>query len=536
MSPYKNGTLPIILCLILRLALIGLVSGCQLADNRIKGQFARTLPLAVTLQFSSGLNDKTYLSSFTAEVEFNQDVDSVQAEDFSVTNGLITHISGTGRQYIIEITPSSYGPVTVSYVGTGNRLPASPVPPINIEFTRYPYPIRTLTLGIISSTVSSVSAIPGSSDQIVAGHYSDSLGSGIYLRRESLEGEVVWEKAVEALALDIQVMFIEDGVIYTAGATAAFTGSIFAYDVDTGTPLWGRAIGNSAGGTQDNATGLIRLDNGEFMYFEYSQNVTMGNRGGTVVKTDSSGVVIWHKRFDGDTANSYIWHATKSPTNEGVAIGESQGHLWFLKIDDSGSVLQNKILTPSSGGLLGLATTNAAGGGYFVSVGTGLPFGIVKLDETGEVVWSWVSNGSFGGSLRSITQLDNGTVVAAGTVTGGPGYGLVIAISPAGQFLWGKTLNQTTVIESVKETQNGALILGATKGIVTQINIDGSPIQYDCTEWSDWTPSEVAITFTSSAGPSETTSNINSNYLIDQASIQSFEKTPTYTDTVTCEP
>lgn len=513
------------------------LAGCRLGDNSISGRYKESSSgVGVTMQFSSGFNEKTYLTEILVEVSFTEPVESLTATDFSITNGTITQIVGSGFFYTLTVAPTSYGAVAVNYLESAAHRPAAPVPTLSIEYTRYPYPVKTFSRPNTSSGgFSSIASIPNSSDQVLVGNFSGGFQSGIYLRRETEAGEVVWDKYYTTFFYFDDVI-IGDDIVYAVGTPMGFTSGIFALDLATGAIHWARAVANSAPSTMDFGEGLVALDSGDLLMFSQTNNVSMGDMGGTVVKTDSDGTIVWHKRFGGTGGNdSLIQDAVKSPSNTGVAIGRTSTGIWFFEVDGDGTVIQNKSIDPNASGPFNAqAITPATGGGYYVVAGTGDPVGILKLDNTGEVVWSWTASGPVNFSLADVIELSNGNIAAVGGINS-PSAGVVMTLDTSGQFLWAKRF-ETMSFSSVTEASNGALkVVGAAS--ITMINADGTPVQYDCNEWSDWAPNVITpATYTVNAGPSQSTSNINDNQEYTSGFLDAVALPFNGSESLVCEP
>lgn len=52
-------------------------------------------------------------ASFPVQVRFSQDVTGLQASDFVIANGRITSFSGSGSEYVLEVSPANYGVVRI---------------------------------------------------------------------------------------------------------------------------------------------------------------------------------------------------------------------------------------------------------------------------------------------------------------------------------------------------------------------------------------------------------------------------------------
>lgn len=67
-----------------------------------------------TVSLSSTAANPTRFSPIAVEVSFSENVTDLAAEDFTVTNGSVTSLTGSGSSYVAQITPAANGVVSVS--------------------------------------------------------------------------------------------------------------------------------------------------------------------------------------------------------------------------------------------------------------------------------------------------------------------------------------------------------------------------------------------------------------------------------------
>ena len=96
---------------------------------------------------------------------------------------------------MISLTPQNYGPVSLQFVGDTATQITGENAPISIEYTRFPYPIRTISLGSVSYLFR-VIPVAGTDDQIAIGKYSTGTDRA-YVRRETNDGQIIWERAFQ---------------------------------------------------------------------------------------------------------------------------------------------------------------------------------------------------------------------------------------------------------------------------------------------------------------------------------------------------
>ncbi|MCB0342541.1 MAG: PQQ-like beta-propeller repeat protein [Bdellovibrionales bacterium] len=515
---------------------------CQLADNQINGAI-KNQAVSAQISFVGSFSDKTYSSTIEVRVEFSGPVSGLSETHFDVQNASITQVLGSGSEYTLVLTPLSYGSVTISYVGGANISVNGLPDPITVEYTRYPYPIRFLSLGS-SSGLFRIIPVPGTGDQIYVGYYIDG-GNRVYVRRETNAGELVWERALKMHFFDNGAVM--GSTVYVAGKKNSFYGMALALDLDTGEPLWARDFVNSTFGSRVYVYDSVGMGDGGLTLVGESVNVMSGSDGGMIINTNAAGIIEWQKRFDGDsTKDSALYKVAQSGSSDdilGVGSMETGGgdrYLWFLKLTNAGVPLVNKVFDVGPGTLGSFLDISSTIDGHFVLLGeiSGQPV-IVKVDGSGNIIWVWRPVETSVG-LNRVRQLSNGQYFAVGFNSSN--QPVVISVSDTGSFLWGKSLSRDSFFYDLAEAEDQSIKLAGysvTLGaLITKINFDGSVAQYDCAEWWDFTLTDSTLTLNESAGPVETTSNVDINTLIDQATLQSatYAATPSASEVLYCEP
>jgi hypothetical protein len=224
---------------------------------------------------------------------------------------------------------------------------------------------------------------------------------------------------------------------------------------------------------------------------------------GWVIKTDSSGNIVWEKNYGGEATDKF---RSIEQTNDGGYIvagytesndGDfSENHggefdSWVVKLDSSGNLEWQKILGGSGRDqLFGVVQGND---GNYVIAGlttsndgdiTGFlgseDFWIIKLGSTGNLIWEKTYGGSSYDFARSIANTaDGGYIVAGGTfsedgdvtVSYSESDYWIIKLDVSGNLEWEKTLggNGTDSVNNVKETIDGGYI-----AVGSSTSIDGN--------------------------------------------------------------
>jgi uncharacterized delta-60 repeat protein len=291
---------------------------------------------------------------------------------------------------------------------------------------------------------------------VVAGE-TYSFGAGFrdfYLVKLDSSGNVVWTKTIGGSDNDVANSIIQssDGGYVVAGYTESFgSGSADFYVVkldSSGNVQWTKTIGGSL---TDVASSIIQSSDGGYVVAGYTQSFGAGGSDMYVVKLDSSGNVQWTKTIGGlsdDVALSII----QSSDGGYVVAGNTGGGVYdfyVVKLDSSGNVIWTKTI---SGRNLDFAYSiiRSSDGGYVVagftySFDTGtLEMYVVKLDSSGNVIWTKTIVGLSDDYARSIIQSsDGGYVVAGWTYSFGAGQAdfYVVKMDANGNVCFSQNIN-----------------------------------------------------------------------------------------------
>jgi arginine repressor len=198
-----------------------------------------------------------------------------------------------------------------------------------------------------------------------------------------------------------------------------------------------------------------------------------------VVKLDSSGNVVWTKTIGGrswDVANSIIQSSDGGYVVAGrtESFGAGLDDMYVVKLDSSGNVVWTKTIGGSSDDKA-WSIIQSSDGGYVV-VGSTRSFGagdvdifIVKLDGSGNVVWAKTIGGSNEDVVRSIIRSsDGGYVVAGYTKSFGAGGSdiYVVKLDSAGNVVWTKAIGGSDKDEAgsiIQSSDGGYIVAGHTR-------------------------------------------------------------------------
>ena len=271
----------------------------------------------------------------------------------------------------------------------------------------------------------------------VTGHYG---GSDCWVVKLNSSGVIEWQKPLGGSSEDeaFSIQQTSDGGYILCGYTFSTNGAVT-------TPPGGWIV-------KLNSTGAIQWQKGAGLFMNCIQQTTdggyiaagytntNGSLGGNdyqIVKLNSSGVIQWQKFYGGtstDMAQSiqqttdggYIVAGTSDSSNTDVTNNNGSADYWVLKLNSLGELQWQKALGGSSFDY-GKSIQQTTDGGFIVcgkiNSNNGLVTGnhgdedywVVKLDNSGSVLWQKTLGGSGTDWGQSIQQTSDGGYIVAGT-------------------------------------------------------------------------------------------------------------------------
>lgn len=268
-----------------------------------------------------------------------------------------------------------------------------------------------------------------------------------------------------------------------------------------GTLVWQKTFGGSE---DDEGEAVLETPDGGYIVAGHteSSNGDVNDNNGVldiwVIKLNKTGLIEWEKTYGGSNAeysysicisgdNGYII-AGQTKSNDGDVSGNNGNtDVWVIKISSTGALeWQNamggvgieaayKIVpTWDEGYILTGVTASGSTGDVMGSHGL-FECWLVKLDNTGEIVWQKPLGGSDNDYGRSVAITDDGSIVVGGVTTSFDGdvtsnnwlgYNWwVIKLSPNGEILWDRVYGGSG-IEEMRDlaltTDGGVIITGHT--------------------------------------------------------------------------
>jgi len=295
-----------------------------------------------------------------------------------------------------------------------------------------------------------VSGWSSSNDGEVSGNHGN---ADYWVLKLDDTGAIQWQKSLGGSNVDIAraIRQTSDGGYIVAGGSQSDDGEVSGshgmddYWVvklnDTGGIQWQKSLGGSLG---DGAETIQQTSDGGYIVAGESQSddgEVSGNHGNFdawIVKLNDTGAIQWQKSLGGSqfenaysilqTSDSGYIFASASESNDGDVTGHhgdsTAPDYWIVKLNDTGAILWQKSLggsgydnptsirQTSDGGYVIAGSSNSTDGDVSGNHGNA-DYWIVKLDDTGAIQWQKSFGGSNQDVAASIEQTsDSGYIVA----------------------------------------------------------------------------------------------------------------------------
>lgn len=321
------------------------------------------------------------------------------------------------------------------------------------------------------------SAIQSSDGNYIAAGYTEmkDISGNAYIVKIGTNGELLWK----AIIGDASTYDNAEAIVNTSDKGFAVCGvinstmALFKFKID-GTLQWKKEYDNFNG---SEGAALLQETNGNYVMggFIYSNDVP-GNYNSYIVKTKSSGNVIWSKKYF-DVSYSYLYDLKKTTDNKYIflSVNANGGNdsTYIVKIDTSGNVLWSRSFYADNKNVEGYSVVPTSDRGYLITgsaydaSGSFLPDGfMVKLDSDGNLLWSKstteISNSGI--YLETAVETSDGGYMAAGDGSSGSNsFYYLIKVNSDGVLQWTKTIAKnslSTIYSLIKTNDNGYLASG----------------------------------------------------------------------------
>lgn len=300
-----------------------------------------------------------------------------------------------------------------------------------------------------------------------------------YILKLNSNGDTIWTKNIDAGGMDLlySVQQTEDDGFVFGGRTSGFGAGgqdMFLIKTDSnGDNQWTRAIGGTA---DETVNSIIQTADGGFIIAGNTYSFGAGLNDFYIVKTNSSGSILWAKSIGG-TGNDNAYSITTTVDSAYVAVGltTSAGagdrDILAVKLDKNGNIVwtktyggtgddrANSIQQTIDGGFVISGVTNSFGAGSY-------DFNLIKIDASGNLSWEKTFGGTGDEWAYSIQPTTGSGFILAGYSTsfgqGGSDYYLVKTNS-VGDTIWTRTFGgaMAEIGTFAKQTSdNGYAVIG----------------------------------------------------------------------------
>jgi hypothetical protein len=261
------------------------------------------------------------------------------------------------------------------------------------------------------------------------GGWANWTGAGshdAWLAKLDSGGDMLWNKTYGGAYDDYVYSVIQtsDGGFALAGSTQSYPGGCECYLVKTdsnGNMQWSNHYGGS---NWDEAKSIMQTGDGGYALAGYTFSYGAGQTDFYLVKTDSSGNMMWNKTYGG---TGYDWcysgvqtsdggYALAGPTN---SFGSGYYVFYLVKTNAAGSMQWNRTYGATSDEIANSVIQTRDGGyaiaGLTTSFGSRVgDFHFVKTNDLGNMLWTKTIGGSDFDTANWLIQAKDGGYVMVG--------------------------------------------------------------------------------------------------------------------------
>lgn len=277
------------------------------------------------------------------------------------------------------------------------------------------------------------------------GDVSQHQGNGdCWIVKVNASGNLLWEKSYGGSSQDFarSIQQTTDGGYIVAGVTESNDGDVSGYHglrdawvikLDaSGNMIWQRCLG---GELSEDPCGIVQTSDGGYVVMSQSTSHTGDATNSTMtgdfwmVKLDASGNISWDKSIDNNGNNDYPFDMKQTTDGGFIVVGQTEGisgyDNWIVKLDPLGNVEWDQVLGGSQDDVP-TGVDQTIDGGYVVAGRTesndgdvqglhgAVDLWVVKLDVSGNLLWTNALGGSYNEWAWAICHTAEGGCVAVG--------------------------------------------------------------------------------------------------------------------------
>ena len=241
----------------------------------------------------------------------------------------------------------------------------------------------------------------------------------IYIIRVDAQGDTIWTKAIGGNDWDMasDIIAVSSGGFLIAGETKSYgQGDKDGYLLrinDDGKVRWAKTYGGS---DRDAFHSVLEDDDGNFITAGYTFSYGAGDLDFYLVKTDSSGTVLWSKTYGGVLQD---WgQEVRQTLDKGFIIagyttsfGMGLTDNYLVRVDSAGDTVWTRAYGSIHQEFANGLTITSDGG--FVIVGAE-DYLTIKVDANGDTVWTSTYTSGINGIAAVVTETPDGGLVIGG--------------------------------------------------------------------------------------------------------------------------
>jgi uncharacterized delta-60 repeat protein len=307
-------------------------------------------------------------------------------------------------------------------------------------------------------------------------------GQNAYLVKLTSSGAITWSKAFGGVGTDdaFSVVSTSDGGCAITGWTNSYGSGnydIYVAKFDaSGNLQWNRVIGGTDG---DYGQSIIQASDGGFVVAGQTMSYGAGGMDVIILKLSSVGNILWTRTaggFGNESGYKVIETSDGGFTVAGTttSYGSGSTDMFIVKTNSSGMVLWSRAI--GGPGYDGANSLIQLSDGSFVAAGSTMSYGagnydmyVVKFSSAGQINWTRTIGGSGYEFASSLVQVSDGGFIVSGSTesfgAGGSDF-YTIKLNSSGVIQWQKTIGGSgddygyTVINTA---DGGFCISGYTK-------------------------------------------------------------------------